>query len=63
MAVPGGRLASWLAIQSLENFVAEHTSPLPGTLTVDVLNLAPTSKFIVYVPGSKGCGWWAQDLY
>jgi hypothetical protein len=63
IVVPGGQLASWLAIQSLDYFVAKHTSPLPGTLTVDVSNLAPTSKFVVHVLGSKGCVWWTHDLY
>jgi hypothetical protein len=41
----------------------ERTSPLPGAPTVGVLNLAPTSKFSLRVPGSEWCVWWAQDLY
>jgi hypothetical protein len=56
-------LVSRLAILSLENLVAERASPLPGTPTVDVSYLVPTSKFIVRVPGSKGCAQCAQDLY
>jgi hypothetical protein len=51
----------FLAIQSLENFVAELARPLPGT--IGVLNLTPTSKFIVHILGSGGCVWWAQGLY
>jgi hypothetical protein len=47
--------------------------PVPDTLMIElteseskvsvgVSNLAPTSKFIVRVPGSGGCARWAQDL-
>jgi hypothetical protein len=50
-----------LAFQSLENFVAERASPLPGASNVGVPNLATTSKFIVRIP--EGCAKWAQDLY
>jgi hypothetical protein len=32
----------------------ERPSLLPGAPTVDVLNLAPTSKFIVHVPAPDG---------
>jgi hypothetical protein len=46
---------SFLAIRSLENLIAKHTSHLPGAPTVCVLYLAPTSKFIVHVLGSRGC--------
>jgi hypothetical protein len=31
ITIPGGQLSSWLAIQSLDNLVAEHAIPLPGT--------------------------------
>jgi hypothetical protein len=55
IVILGSRLASWLAIRSLENFVVECTSPLPGALTVDVSNIAPTSKFSVHVSCSGGC--------
>jgi hypothetical protein len=34
------------AIWSLEDFIVEHASPLHGSPTVGVSNLAPTSKFI-----------------
>jgi hypothetical protein len=54
---------SWLAIRSLENFVAECASPLNSASTVGVSNLALTSKFIVCVLGSRGCARWAQDLH
>jgi hypothetical protein len=46
----------------LEEFRRERASPLPGAPNVDVSNLAPTSKFIVRVPGSGRCARWAQDL-
>jgi hypothetical protein len=32
--------------------------PLPGVPTVGVSNLAPTSKFIMHVPGSRRCAQW-----
>jgi hypothetical protein len=63
IAILGSRLVSRLAIQSLENFITERRSPLLGALTVDVSNLASTSKFIVHVSFSKGCARWEQDLY
>jgi hypothetical protein len=60
---PGARatLTSFPAIRSLENVIAECARPLPVALTIDVSYLAPTSKFIVRVLGSRGCAWRAQD--
>jgi hypothetical protein len=52
-----------LAIWSLDNLIAARASPLPGTPTVYVSSLAPTSKFIVRVLGTRGCARRAQDLY
>jgi hypothetical protein len=46
--------------QSLKNFVVEHASLLPGAPTDGVSNLTPTSKFIVRIPDSIRCAWWAQ---
>jgi hypothetical protein len=57
------QLVSRLAIWILKSFVTKHASPLPGTPTIGVSNLSPTSKFIVHVLGSRRCAWWAQDLY
>jgi hypothetical protein len=54
---------SLLAIQNLDDLVAEHASPLPGAPTIGVSYLTPTSKFTVRVPSSRGCAWRAQDLY
>jgi hypothetical protein len=42
----------FLVIWSLENFIVERASPLPGALIVSVLNLAPISKLFVCVLGS-----------
>jgi hypothetical protein len=65
MAVPRIQTASLLllAIWSLDDLVVEHASPLHGAPTVGVSYLAPISKFIICVPGFRGCAWRAQDLY
>jgi hypothetical protein len=63
ITVPGGRLSLLLTIQSLDNLVAERAMPLPGAPIVGVPYLALTSKFIVHVPGSRGCAQRAQGLY
>jgi hypothetical protein len=59
IAISADRLASWLAILSLKNFVV-NVQALPS---FSVSNLASTSKFVVRVLGFKRCAWWAQDLY
>jgi hypothetical protein len=46
-------------IRSLKNFVMEHSSLLPGAPTVGASDITPTSKFIVLVPGFRGCARWA----
>jgi hypothetical protein len=61
ITISRGLLVSRLAIRSLENFVAEHASSLPGASNVGVPNLAATGKFIVRV--LEGCPRWAHDLY
>jgi hypothetical protein len=65
MVVPGVRTTplSLPAIQNLDDLVAEHASPLPGTPNIGVSYLTPTSKFTVRVPSSRGCARRAQDLY
>jgi hypothetical protein len=63
ITVPGGRLSLLLTIWSLDNLVAERARPLPGTTIVGVPYLALTSKFILHVLGSRGCGQRAQGLY
>jgi hypothetical protein len=45
---------------SKRDVVECHSSP---RVTVGVSNLAPTSKFVVRVPGSRWCTRWAQNLY
>jgi hypothetical protein len=54
IVVPGGRLSSWPAIWSLDDFVVERASPQPSAQSVGVSYLVPTSKFIVRIPGSRG---------
>jgi hypothetical protein len=51
------------AIWSLENFVVECASIVPGTPTIGVSNLALTNKFIMHVSGSRWWAQWAHDLY